>query len=102
MREVPKQLQKYVFKKGQIANPKGRPKGNTLKEFARIYLEKITDEEKIKFLNSLDPDTVWKMAEGNPHQAIEGNPDKPLIVQIEKEVAEKYGITPSSRQDNTG
>ena len=55
---------------GNTANPKGRPKGKTLKEFARDFLMSMTDEQKETFLNSLSKDVVWKMAEGNPHQSM--------------------------------
>lgn len=61
-----KQLIPYQWKKGQSGNPKGRPKGKTLKEFAREYLESLPDDEKVDYLSSLPTDIVWKMAEGNP------------------------------------
>lgn len=48
-------------------NSNGRPKGKTLKEFAREFLMSMTDEQKEDFLNGLSKDVVWKMAEGNPH-----------------------------------
>ncbi len=66
-KHAPKHLQAYVWKKGQSGNPNGRPKGKTLKEFAREYLESLPDDEKIEYLASLPTDIVWKMAEGNPH-----------------------------------
>lgn len=65
-KQVPKQLQPYIWKKGISGNPNGRPKGKTLKEFAREYLETLPDDEKIEYLSSLPTEIVWKMAEGNP------------------------------------
>ena len=65
--QVPKQLKPYLFKKGISGNPNGRPKGKTLKEFAREYLMSLPDDEKIEYLSSLPTEIVWKMAEGNPH-----------------------------------
>lgn len=70
-KHVPKQLKPYTWKKGQSGNPNGRPKGKTLKEFAREYLENLPDDEKIEYLASLPTEIVWKMAEGNPKQDTE-------------------------------
>ena len=56
------------LKKGEVANPAGRPVGKTMKEFAREFLLKMDDEEKVKWLKSLGKDIVWRMAEGNPKQ----------------------------------
>lgn len=65
----------YQFKKGQVSNPKGRPKGKTMKEFAREFLLSMSDDEKVEWLKSLGKDIVWRMAEGNPStkNEIEGN-----------------------------
>ena len=65
-KQLPKQLIPYKWKKGQSGNPNGRPKGKTLKEFAKEYLMSLPDEEKVDYLASLPTDIVWKMAEGNP------------------------------------
>lgn len=66
-----KQLIPYQWKKGQSGNPNGRPKGKTLKEFAREYLMTLPDDEKVDFLASLPTEIVWKMAEGNPKNETE-------------------------------
>ena len=56
-----------VFVKGTSGNLNGRPKGQTLKEFAREYLLLLTPEKKLRFLRKIAPQELWKMAEGSPH-----------------------------------
>lgn len=75
-------LKPYQWKKGQTGNPGGRPKGKTLKEFAREYLMSLPDEEKIDYLASLPTDIVWKMAEGNPAQDVTSGGEKIQQVPI--------------------
>jgi hypothetical protein len=56
----------YMWKKGQSGNPAGRPKGKTMKDYARDMLECMTDEERQDFMHGLPKEIIWKMAEGNP------------------------------------
>lgn len=65
-------LDPFKFKPGISGNPGGRKKGSkSMKVFAREYLASLPEEERLKFLNSLPSELVWKMSEGAPRESIE-------------------------------
>ena len=66
-------LAPYQFKPGVSGNPKGRTPGKSLKEYSREFLAKMTDDERLKFMEGLPKIDIWKMAEGNPEQEVKGN-----------------------------
>lgn len=70
---MPEQLKPYMWKKGQSGNIMGRPKGKTMKDYARQYLERMTDEERDEWLEGLSKETIWEMAEGKAQQKVEAD-----------------------------
>lgn len=65
-------LKPWQFKKGQSGNPGGKKPGTvSLKTFAKNYIQGLTDEEKLEFLEGIDKKTIWEMGEGKPKQDLE-------------------------------
>lgn len=56
--------------KGTAPGP-GRPKGQSLKEYWKQKFYQMTAEEKEAFSEKVGLDTIWRMAEGNPHSTAE-------------------------------
>ena len=96
---VPKQLRKYVFKAGNRMG--GRPVGaKSLKTYTREYLEGMTDDERVEYLNSLNPEFVWKMGEGLPDSKTETTGTTKVLL-LDKELAEQYGIRIAPESENS-
>jgi len=56
-------LKPHHFKEGNPGGP-GRPKGPTLKTWVRDHFESMSDEERVAFLNKIEPIKAWEMGEG--------------------------------------
>jgi hypothetical protein len=82
----------WLWKKGQSGNLAGRPKGKTMKEWAKDYLSRMTDEERDEFMEGIDKYIVWKMAEGMPQTNTDITSGGKPIIQVSPEIAAKHAI----------
>lgn len=71
-------IRPYMWKKGQSGNIMGRPKTKTMKEYARQYLERMTDEERDEWFEGIDKQVIWEMGEGKASQQMEAKVDLKL------------------------
>jgi len=82
----------WLWKKGQSGNLAGRPKGKTMKEYAKELLSCQTEEQRQDFLDGLPKEIVWKMAEGNPTSETNSN----IKINATDEIKKLAGETISS------
>src|SRR3990167_6865382 len=73
-----------TFGAGNIANPTGRPRGKTIKERVREWLE-THPEDMQKFVDHFVNDNkelAWQMMEGKPKQQMEVDVDKDTLGEL--------------------
>jgi hypothetical protein len=89
----PKRDAKGRILPGFTGNPNGRPKGSTLKEYQAQKFREMSDEEKEIWLEEIDKAVRWRMAEGNPKEAVEHSghiEDQRVPTEVEKKAAKAY------------
>jgi hypothetical protein len=100
--KVPKQLQPYMYKKGQSGNISGRPLGISLKEYARMKFRQMSDDEKEEFLEGINKIEIFKMAEGNPKQDVDTKVEGELTIQISEKIAQKLNDSTQDTEPSSG
>lgn len=92
-------LKPTQFKVGNPGGP-GRPKGPSLKNWLKEKFKEMTEEERIEFINKIDPIKAWEMGEGRPDTRTDvTSAGKPIVMPTE--LYAKYHADPST-EENSG
>ena len=91
----------WLFKRGNPGGP-GRPKGKSMKEYARDYLASMTDDERQDFMEGIPKVDIWKLAEGNPENKTDITSAGKPIIQIPSEIALKNELNTSPEDNSEG
>lgn len=85
-------LAPYMFQPGKSGNPSGRPKGPSMKEWVKLRLASMTDEERLDYLKGINKIEIWKMGEGAPEAKTDITSKGESIVADPRavELAKKY------------
>ena len=95
-----------TFGAGNNANPYGRPKGKTLKEWLKDRLQEMDDKQRRKFLKDIPKEMQWRMAEGNPQSDVTSGGEKinpiPIYGGLSSKGHDSSEKVVQSDKENTG
>src|SRR3990167_6673912 len=82
--------EKGLFLEGNPPGP-GRPKGKTIKERVREWLEEHPDDMQsfVEHFVKSNRELAWQMLEGRPSQQLQGDLDNPLVQIVFDKAFEK-------------
>ncbi|HHE46059.1 MAG TPA: hypothetical protein ENL05_01800 [Candidatus Moranbacteria bacterium] len=93
-------LEKYKWKPGESGNPKGRPRGKSLKTRVKEILMSMDDEQAKAFLKEINPELIWRMAEGNPKSDTDITTGGDKIMFIPSEIINKNEISQKPKDNS--
>lgn len=86
---------------GNTANPNGRPKGKTIKERIREWLEEHPNDMQafVDHFVKNNRDLAWQMLEGRPAQATDLTSNgKTINIVVPQAVADAFNIDESNKE----